>query len=81
MASAPDYEFTPTCVAPFITDETMDAILESIRGARRYALQRFRPQVLLDPSFFPVDDPGIGDSTLEAYRIRARAYVEKCVVR
>lgn len=82
MASAPDYEFRTTCVAPFITDETMDDILESIRGARRYALQRFRPKVLLDPSFFPMDvDPAIDDDTLESYRIRAQAYVEKCMIR
>lgn len=81
MASAPDYEFRTTCVAPFVTAETMPEILSCIDGANRYALQRFRPQTLLDPDFFSNEDGAADEDALEAYRDLALNHVKACVIR
>lgn len=81
MSSAPDYEFRTTCVAPFVTEKTLARILSHIPGANRFALQRFRPQVLLDPGFFSDVNPTVDDENLARFRTLALGQVKTCVIR
>ncbi len=43
-SEAKDYEFRTTVIEPVHTDEQMAAIYETIKGAKRYALQAFIPR-------------------------------------
>ncbi len=46
-----EYEFRTTVVPGMVTVEDVDAIAQSIAGARQYFLQQFRSSCTLDPQF------------------------------
>lgn len=82
LTRANDYEFRTTCVRPFVDKTIMTKIASSIRGARRYVLQPYRSETILQPAFFSESCTG-GFSSQEMAELRAIAapYVETCLVR
>jgi pyruvate formate lyase activating enzyme len=81
MDTAPDYEFRTTCVRPFISPETFDRVLEPIRGARRYILQRFRPDHVLEPGFFPDTNQSLTKEDMASLLTRAQPFFIDCSIR
>ncbi|MFZ5571989.1 MAG: anaerobic ribonucleoside-triphosphate reductase activating protein [Thermodesulfobacteriota bacterium] len=81
MTSAPDYEFRTTCVRPFVDAEILARILEHIEGARRYCLQRFRPDDMLRPDFFQSYQDNDVDGFLALLKKLAQGHVRECIVR
>ena len=74
-----DYEFRTTCVPGVVDDEAIAALEPWLRGARRYALQQYRPAVTLDPSYgqllpYPF-------SKLESWSELVSPWVDEVVVR
>lgn len=53
--SGVDHEFRTTVVPIMIKEEDVEDIARSLRGAKRYALQQFRPKVTLDPNLGALD--------------------------
>ncbi|MBN2334881.1 anaerobic ribonucleoside-triphosphate reductase activating protein [Candidatus Bathyarchaeota archaeon] len=51
MGSGVDYEFRCTAVPGFVEEETVAAMGEMVRGAKRFVFQQFRPEKTLDPSY------------------------------
>jgi pyruvate formate lyase activating enzyme len=51
MERAKDYEFRTTIIKELHDAQEVAAIVKSIAGAKRYVLQKFRPDVTLDSSF------------------------------
>ncbi|MEI7512722.1 MAG: anaerobic ribonucleoside-triphosphate reductase activating protein [Candidatus Uhrbacteria bacterium] len=51
MERSPEYEFRTTLVRELHGAQEIQGLLELVRGARRYALQAFRPAITLDPAF------------------------------
>ncbi len=81
MAAAPAYEFRTTCVKPFVNTNVLRIILNHIKGARRYCLQRFKPKKILRPDFFDRLSTENNDDFLEELRKIAFRQVEECIVR
>lgn len=52
MESKIDYLFRTTCAKPFVSKDNFLEIIEEIKGAKKYILQKFRRQKVLNPSFF-----------------------------
>jgi len=76
-----DYEFRTTCVRPFVDEQIIVRIARSIQGARKYALQPFRPAALLQPDFFSQADPGFSPHEMEQLREEAAPWVQECLLR
>jgi len=73
------YELRTTCVPGLVDDEAIAALEPWLRGARRYALQQYRPAVTLDPSYgqllpYP-------SSKLESWAELVSPWVDEVVVR
>ncbi len=81
MTSAPDYEFRTTCVRPLVNDEMVLETARLIRGARRFALQGFQGEKILDPGFFCEADPSHDHAAMERLREAAAPWVEECLIR
>ena len=83
MAAAPAYEFRTTCVRPFIDENAIQAIAQTIQGARCFALQRFnrRAHPYLDPAFGHRHDPSIGDDDMLRLQRIAQPLVGRCMIR
>ncbi|KAA0207012.1 anaerobic ribonucleoside-triphosphate reductase activating protein [Candidatus Uhrbacteria bacterium] len=76
---APDYEFRTTVVAEHHGLEEFRAIAHLIKGARRYVLQGFRPDITLDPAYQSYARVGAND--LEAVKLRLKQSVEELIIR
>jgi pyruvate formate lyase activating enzyme len=72
------YEFRTTIIKPYHTKESFSSMLELIRWAQQYALQTYRPQKTLDPTF---DGCACTEKEMQAFQQQARAYVTNCVIR
>ena len=81
MASGIDYEFRTTCVKPIVTLGTIENISRLIRGARLYALQRFRSHDVLHPEFFGGTENEYSDEELTQLKAVAESRVHKCIIR
>ncbi len=81
MQSSIPYEFRTTCVKPFVDEPVVDRISLLIQGARRYALQHFQPENLLDPGFFRHMSPGFDDRSMARLMAVAAPRVQSCIVR
>jgi len=81
MESGIDYEFRTTCVKPIVTPRTIENILELIKGARRYALQRFRNSGVLHPEFFQDDNCEYSRDEMLQLKALAEQTVEECIIR
>lgn len=79
QSSGVDYEFRTTVVRSQFPLEDFDKIGEMIRGAKRYALQKFRTEgSTLSPRF--QRETTYSDEEFEAIRQRMERYVDECVV-
>jgi len=74
-----NYEFRTTCVPGLVDDEAIAALEPWLRGARRYALQQYRPAVTLDPSYGQLL-PCLS-SQLEIWAELVSSWVDEIVVR
>ncbi len=79
MDSSIDYEFRTTIVPVMLDEADIEAMAAYIGGARKYALQQFRPKNTIDPNLTVIDP-------YPTERIRSMAdiaalYVKKVVVR
>lgn len=81
MESGTDYEFRTTCMRPLVDERAVTVIATIIHGAKKYVLQKFRPEQVLEPAFFQDMDPVIGDAELHRLRAVAEPFVEECLVR
>ena len=81
MESGVDYEFRTTCVKPIVTFDTLGNILQLIRGARLYALQRFRNSNVLHPEFFQHSNCEYSDDEISAFKALADQTVDECIIR
>ena len=81
MASGINYEFRTTCVKPIVTLETVANISRLIRGARLYALQRFRSIDVLHPEFFGGMENEYSDEELSQLKATAEHRVNECIIR
>jgi len=79
MDSGIDYEFRTTVVPVLLKENDIERIAAYIGGARKYALQQFRPGDTLDIKFSKLD-PYPSDRLTEMAE-RARSYVRKVVIR
>ena len=74
-----DYEFRTTVVREQLSGDDIMSIAESIKGAKRYVLQRFRGAVTLNPGFGTKGT--YSDAEFEVIRQRAAMHVAACEVR
>ena len=81
MASGIAYEFRTTCVQPFVTAETVDAIGRLIQGSSLYVLQSFRLTRVLQPHFFENRKAGYDPDEMMQLKAIAEPWVEACIVR
>jgi pyruvate formate lyase activating enzyme len=81
MESGIDYEFRTTCVKPWVAAATIQKICELIQGARRYVLQRFRNNCVLQPEYFAGRSRGLSAGEMLELRSLARNYVKDCFIR
>jgi len=81
MDSGIDYEFRTTCVKPIVTPRTIENILELIKGARRYALQRFRNSGVLHPEFFQNGNCEYSRDEMLQLKALAEQTVDECIIR
>ncbi len=81
MGSGLDYEFKTTCVRPLVDGRVIEAICRSIRGAKRFALQKFQHTDVLQPEFFKTFPAQYNRADLKKFQAIARPWVEACLVR
>ena len=75
------YEFRTTCVRPIVGESAIERIAETIKGARRYALQRFRNNRVLRPEFFKNTRVSFTEDGLTRLKTMAATWVKSCIVR
>ncbi len=76
-----DYEFRTTCVRPFVDEAQVRRMVPAVAGARRYVLQTFRPEKVLDGNFFAGAGPGHTREELERLRAIVSPEVSVCLIR
>ena len=81
MESNVPYEFRTTCVRPIVTEETVETITKTIRGAKRYVLQRFSNHKVLDPGYLRKAGSGYEEHELLRLKSIADPWVQECTVR
>jgi len=81
MESGIHYEFRTTCVRPIVKEVDIERISKTIRGARRYALQRFRNSRVLHPEFFKDTGACYTEDELIRLKTMATRWVKRCIVR
>jgi pyruvate formate lyase activating enzyme len=69
-----DHEFRTTVIKEFHTVEEMKEIAHFCRGAKRYTIQNFRPQKVLDPNFKKYH--GVSKKELEMFKLIAGKKVD-----
>lgn len=81
MDSNLDHEFRTTCVRPFVDETLITAMACEIQGARRYILQPFRGEHLLDPGYFDHGDPSFSSEEMVRLQALAAPWVQECSIR
>lgn len=79
MKESVPYEFRTTLLPRLHSEKDFIAILERIKGAKRYALQAFRNRITLN-SEYQTESSYSEDELLNWKRV-AEGYVEECLVR
>lgn len=79
MKSNVDYEFRTTVVPTLHGREDIEKIAGYIKGAKKYALQNFKPQDTLNPEFMKIKP--YNPEELKEICSHVSKYVKKCVVR
>lgn len=77
-ASGVDCEFRTTLVKSLVSPSDLEEIGHLIKGAPRYALQRFRPGRTLSPQF--AREQTYSDAQLLQLQAMMKRYVKECVV-
>jgi pyruvate formate lyase activating enzyme len=81
MESNLSYEFRTTCVRPIVSEKSVEAIARTIKGARRYVLQRFSHHKVLRPDYFKGIGSGYEEDELSNLRSVAEPWVQECTIR
>lgn len=81
LQSGLPHEFRTTCVAPLVTEASVDRIARRIRGAMRYVLQRCRRSGVLDPAFFEGTGRPLEEEEIHRLRSLAAPWVAECIIR
>lgn len=79
MNSGIEYEFRTTVIPKFHKKEDLLKIAETIKGAKRYYLQQFRPLITLDKSF--EKEPTYTEQELNSFANALKHYFEEINVR
>ena len=79
ILSTTPYEFRTTCVPGIVDAEDFRKIGEVVKGAKKYCLQQFRPEVTYDPAFRDIRPYSKND--LENFRGILAEYVEEVGIR
>jgi len=79
MSSGVDYEFRTTVVPVLIKEDDVEEIARAVKGARKYVLQQFRPNVTLDAKLEALDP--YPASRIRAMAETVRPYVRKVIIR
>ncbi|MDI6782095.1 MAG: anaerobic ribonucleoside-triphosphate reductase activating protein [bacterium] len=79
MDSRIDYEFRTTIVPTLHTKETLAAMAESIKGAKKYVLQAFVPNNTLDPEYLKITT--YTDEQMQGIQQAVLPYVQRCLLR
>jgi pyruvate formate lyase activating enzyme len=79
LDNSKEYEFRTTIIKELHDAQEVAAMAKTIQGAKRYILQKFRPEVLLDHSF-QAYSPCTDDEMAELCRT-ALPFVQKCTWR
>lgn len=79
MASAIPYEFRTTCVPGILEEKDLHAIGEMVKGAKKYVLQQFRPQITYKREFSEIKPYTAQE--LRHFGEALKEYVEKVEVR
>jgi len=73
-----DYDFRTTVVSGLLNKEDFHAIGETVRGAKRYLLQRFVPTKLVNRQFLSRQSPS--EEEMKEFQEIISLYVEKCEI-
>ena len=79
MESGIDYEFRTTVVPSIHDGERIEKIAEYIEGARKYALQGFKPQDTIDPEFMSIKP--YNPDEMKSIKNRVSKHVKQSVLR
>ncbi|MBI4777303.1 anaerobic ribonucleoside-triphosphate reductase activating protein [Candidatus Desantisbacteria bacterium] len=79
MNSRIDYEFRTTVVPTLHDTETLVSMAESIKGAKKYALQAFALKDTLDPAYLKITP--YTDEQMQDMQQAVLPYVQRCVLR
>jgi pyruvate formate lyase activating enzyme len=81
MESSLVYEFRTTCVKPIINERVIEEIARSIKGGRRYVLQRFYGHKVLNPAYFEKQGSPFKEYELFNLKSVAGPWVKQCIIR
>jgi pyruvate formate lyase activating enzyme len=76
MNSEIDYYFRTTCVKPFVTTENFIEMIEAIKGAKKYVLQKFRNEKVLNPDYFNGISQ-LSDNDFRYLKNKAKQYISQ----
>jgi hypothetical protein len=66
---------------PFVDLEVIEKIAKTLKGATRYALQRFRNGRILQPEFFRKTEAAYTEDELMHLKRIAEEWVKECIIR
>jgi pyruvate formate lyase activating enzyme len=81
MTAAVDYEFRTTCVPPFVDEAILVQIAREIQNARRYILQPFRPETVLNAKFFDGNLGVLPPDKMKRFKSAVTPWVPACRIR
>jgi pyruvate formate lyase activating enzyme len=81
MNSAPAYEFRTTCVKPLISPSIIEKISKTIKGAKRFTLQRFVNSNVSESEPFGRGGGEFAEDELIKLKSIADKWVMKCTIR
>ena len=79
MNSGIDYEFRATVVPRLHKKEDLQKMAELVKGAKKFAIQQFRPNITLDESF--QKEKPYSNEELEEFKEMLKGFFEKIEVR
>ena len=79
MSCGVDYEFRTTIVKSLLSEDEVEEIVKSIKGAKKYYLQKFIPTKILNPQL--KKKMSYTNEEFEAIRIRVAPLVKYCGIR
>ena len=81
MEKAKAYEFRTTCVKSIVTEQDVENIARTLKGARLYVLQRFRNGRVLHPEYFRKSQGSYNEDDLMHLKTIADPWVKRSMVR